>query len=391
MAILDVNDNDPVIQGTYATSLLESIATGTIVFTITATDADSGVNSQLTFSITNGNTDTDFRIESQSGIIDIVNSLDRERTASYNLEVTVTDNGTPPRAAVVTAVVTVDDVNDNDPVFGAASYSFNVAEDAATSTSIGAVVATDDDTGANAALVYEFVMFWVGDATHFAIDGVTGDITTTTTALDRETADTYSIWCRVQDGGSPFRTANVNVTVTVTDVNDNQPAFDQTSYSVSVLENSAVGTSIATYTVTDLDTGANGAVTLSIDTSTAAGTLANTFLSVDSATGILSVLTVVDRETNQLFEFTVVAVDGGTPARTGTATCTVTVLDENDNAPVHAQTFYNSEVAYTGACSNVVTTLSGTDADSGVNGQVSYFLVQSNFDDLFAVDGTSGK
>ncbi|XP_041349525.1 cadherin-23-like [Gigantopelta aegis] len=389
VTILDVNDNDPVIQGTYTTTVSEDTSTGTIVFTITATDADDGVNSQLTFSITNGNTDSDFRIESQTGIIDIVNSLNRERTTSYNLQIMVTDNGTPSRSALITAVVTVDDVNDNNPVFGAATYSFNVAEDTAVTTSIGAVAATDIDAGVNAALAYEFVMFWVGDSTHFVIDGVNGDIKTAS-ALDREVADTYIIWCRVQDGGSPFRTANVNLTITVTDINDNQPTFDQTSYSATVLENSAVGTSITTYTVTDQDTGVNGAVTLTIDTSTAAGTKANTFLAIDSATGILSVLTSIDRETDQLFEFTVVAVDGGTPARTGTATCTVTVLDENDNVPVHSQMFYNSEVAYTGSCSNVVTMLAATDADSGVNGQLSFFLVQSNFDYLFAVDGTTG-
>ena len=103
---------------------------------------------------------------------------------------------------------------------------------------------------------------------------------TAVTTLDRETMDTYIIWCRVNDQGSPQRYADVNVTVTITDINDNPPIFSAATYTGTVAENTAVSSSVLTVAATDADIGVNADITFTIDASTTAGARADTFLQV---------------------------------------------------------------------------------------------------------------
>lgn len=236
---------------------------------------------RLTYSITSGNTNNDLGIIASNGMVQVAQTLDREVTASYTLVVLVADNGTPTaRSASVTATLTVSDVNDNDPVFTGTPYAMSVAENSVVGVLVGTLVATDADTGLNANLVYSVQKYWSGDNTHFALDAATGQLDTAVTTLDRETLDTYVIWCRVNDQGSPQRYADVNVTVTITDINDNPPVFSATTYAGSVAENTAVGTSVLSVAATDADIGANAAITFTIDASTTAGAKADTSLQV---------------------------------------------------------------------------------------------------------------
>ena len=67
-------------------------------------------------------------------------------------------------------------------------------------------------------------------------------------------------------------------------------------------------------------------------------------LQVTSGTGVVAVRSVIDRETDASFSFTLIATDGGTPSQTSSANVTVTVIDVNDNAPTFTQAYYNTEV-----------------------------------------------
>ncbi|XP_071083815.1 cadherin-23-like [Haliotis cracherodii] len=387
--VVDLNDNAPAITGTYTKTLPENTAVGTIIYTIAATDADIGRNGELSFAITVGDPTNDFTIESRSGILQLSKPLNREVTPSYTLTVTVTDNGVSPLLSVVTVSFTISDVNDNDPVFQNLPYAFSIAENVPAGSTVNYVTAIDIDTGTNGAVGYEFVIFWRGNNTHFSVNGGSGEITTNG-GLDRETQDTYIIWLRASDNGVPIRSASTNVTITITDLNDNDPVFDATSYSGSVSENATIGTSILQIGTTDNDIGINAVVTLSIDTTTTAGARAALFFDISTATGDLSVKTVVDRETDSSFTFSILAVDGGATQRTSTTTVTITVTDVNDNNPVMSPSFYNTEIAYTGVCDSSITTVTASDADSGLNGQVIYYLIQSTYNYLFKVDSNTG-
>ncbi|PVD25348.1 hypothetical protein C0Q70_15848 [Pomacea canaliculata] len=343
--------------------------------------------------------------------------LDRERTSRYFLVLAVADNGSPALTATTTITFSVSDVNDNSPVWSSTAYTFSVTENQPAGSPVGqvnnsslhfpwsrgsdgdrrgsgvggraGVTATDADIGVNAALTYTLTLFWTGSSANFALDPATGRITTAL-PLDREATAQYSALMRVVDGGSPQLNALANVTISIGDLNDNVPTFDSVSYAATTTENDPVGTGILTLVVTDKDIGSNANISLFIDTSTTAGARAAQFLQVTSGTGVVSVKSTINRETNSSFTFTVVATDAGSPALTSSANVTITVTDQNDNVPVFTQTYYNTEIAYTGQCNRSIVAVSAKDADSGANGQVAYYLVQSSYDYVFQVDSATG-
>lgn len=236
---------------------------------------------RLTYTITSGNTNSDFKMISSTGMLQIAKPLDRETTSLYHLKITVSDNSpTAARSSSTTVTLTISDVNDNDPIFSGLPYSFSVAENSNTGVTIGRLTATDADEGQNANLLFSFVTFWTGGSSYFSLNAAYGRITTAVSTLDRETQASYLVRCRVYDQGSPQRFADVNVSITITDVNDNPPVIAAGSYNVSVAENSAVMTSVLTISATDADIGVNADITYSIDTSTTRDFRASKYLQV---------------------------------------------------------------------------------------------------------------
>ncbi|KAL3853661.1 hypothetical protein ACJMK2_017186 [Sinanodonta woodiana] len=385
----DVNDNNPVITGTYDKSIAEDTSINTVVFQITATDADKAENALLTYTITAGNTNTDFKIDSSLGIIQVQNALDRETTNTYHLKVIVSDNGATPRSATTTATVTILDINDNNPLFTASSFTFSVSENVPTTTSVARLTVTDRDINLNGAFTISIPIFWKGTASHFTIHSTTGVISTAG-SLDREALPEYQFLVRAIDGGTPRLSSEANVTITISDYNDNPPVFGNTTYAGSTVENQPVGTSVLTVVVTDADIGINAAITLSIDTSTGNGVTANQYLKVDSVTFVISVKQVIDRETVSSFSFNLIATDGGTPTMSATTSIRITILDVNDNDPIFSSGFYNSEIAYNDGCQLTITTVTASDADAGANAEVSYYFTQNNYPTLFSLDGNTG-
>ena len=91
---------------------------------------------------------------SLKGVIRVSNPLDRESADQFAITVTATDNQSPPQTGVTSVKVEVTDVNDNKPKFSLDTYQFFVSEDAAVSSTVGRVVAVDQDTGNNSKLSY---------------------------------------------------------------------------------------------------------------------------------------------------------------------------------------------------------------------------------------------
>ena len=383
----DVNDNDPVIYGTYQVSVDENSGINTVVTTVNATDGDSDVNSQLTFSIVSGNTDSDLKIDASMGLIQIANSLDRERTSSYVLGVDVMDGGTPVRTSSVDVSISISDINDNGPIFTSVTFSFSVAEDVTVGYNVGTVTATDADTGNNGDISYSIPIFWLGINSHFSISESTG-IISTAGILDRETHETYNIMCRISDNGSPIFTNAVNITILITDVNDNDPVFNASSYSASFPENEATGTKIMSVFVTDIDSGVNQDVTLTIDTANIEGQTANTYIALNSTSMTLSVKQNIDREMTPTFQFTLVATDGGSASRSSTTSISFIVEDLNDNSPSFTSSFYNFEIPYNDDCHVTVGVVAASDSD--YTDTVLYYITTIEHSSIFSLNSSSG-
>lgn len=206
----------------------ESVASGTALVRLKARDRDHGYNGLLVFAISGGDDDDSaFQIDMETGLLRVAGQLDRERRASYSLNLTVFDLGQPQRSAWRILPVAVSDVNDNPPRFDRPVISVSVAETAPIGTSVAQLSASDADEGDNAKITYQLAG---GDAADFKLDPATG-LLTVAGHLDRERRDFYEIVIVARDGvgSAAGLTARALVRVRILDVNDVAPRFARPS------------------------------------------------------------------------------------------------------------------------------------------------------------------
>ena len=161
-----------------------------VVTRIKATDRDTGYNGKLWYTITAGNDESCFIINTQTGDIRLGRSLDRERRSKYNITVTISDLGTRSRSTHVRINFIVADVNDNSPIFVRNQYKFEIPENVTVGYEIQTQIeANDIDDTENAKVRYSFLPGLHGSDTFF-INPMTGFINVTK-SLDRETTPAY--------------------------------------------------------------------------------------------------------------------------------------------------------------------------------------------------------
>ncbi len=243
--VSDVNEFNPVVND-QTLAVAENSANSTSVGLVAASDADTAQT--LTYSITAGNTNNAFAINSATGEITVndQNELDRETTPQYTLTVQVTDSLAPTRSD--TASITIDVTNVNEaPVINLAG-PFALDENAVSGTVVGGTSSTDVDAGDTA--TYSITAGNTGGA--FSINSSTGQITIANAgALDFETLSTFNVTVQVADAGGLTDTTTVNV-----NINDiNEAPTDLSLIGNSVSENVANGTAVGSVTGTDVDAG----------------------------------------------------------------------------------------------------------------------------------------
>ena len=257
------------------------------------------------------------------------------------------------------------------PEFASATYSFSIAEDAATGAAVGSVSATDADSDT---LSYTIT---AGNADgRFAIDGSTGAVTTAA-ALDYENTSSYALAVQADDGNGGTATATVNVSVT--DVDENSaPEFGSDSYNFSVAEDAATGSAVGSVSATDAD---SDTLSYTITAGNADGRFA-----IDGSTGAVTTAAALDYENTSSYALAVQADDGNGGTATATVNVSVTDVDEN-SAPEFGSDSYNFSVAEDAATGSAVGSVSATDADSDT---LSYTITAGNADGRFAIDGSTG-
>ena len=382
--VLDENDNDPQIAPISPLSINEEMPADTLVGTITAFDADSGMNAQLTFSISPNN---HLYINSSTQEIYTANALDREQLAnsgmfippqsSETFNITATDGGFPMRSAEIEVIFTLRDINDNAPVFGDLPNEVNISESSTIGFEILQVTASDADLGTNAELQFSSM----DDESAFIIDDVTGTLSLLNT-LDYETIQTHLVNISVTDG---LYVTNHLLTIHVLDENDNPPYFARNNYNATVPENSATNLDVITLQAFDADShiGEFGQVFYALQGG--GGEFA-----IAAGTGLITVNTPnLDRETVSQYTLTAVATDYGVPARSTTTQVVVTISDENDNTPIFQQLLYRSNIREDAESQYTVITVLATDADEpgNDNSVVEYGL---NDTSVFTIGSSNG-
>ncbi|NXP59522.1 PCDGK protein, partial [Chloropsis cyanopogon] len=269
--------------------------------------------------------------------------------------------------------VEIQDINDNDPVFPSSQARLEISESVVAGARFPLESAQDPDVGINSLQTYQLSAnpnFALDVQTR--VDGSKYAELVLEKELDREEQRELNLVLTALDGGSPPRSAHVQIHIDVVDANDNAPVFNQSTYKASVRENTPSGTLVARISAYDLDDGPNGDIVYSFSSHTPAKV--RELFALDSATGELRVKGQLDYEETKLYEIYLQAKDKG--AVPGVAHCKVLVevVDVNDNAPEVTVTSVYSPVPEDAAPGTVVALLSVTDLDSHDNGL--HILVQ---------------
>uniref|UniRef100_A0A8B9NJA1 Cadherin EGF LAG seven-pass G-type receptor 2 n=1 Tax=Accipiter nisus TaxID=211598 RepID=A0A8B9NJA1_9AVES len=274
------------------------------------------------------------------------------------------------------------------PQFQPSSYQASVGENRPAGTPVTRVTAVDPDEGEAGRLHYAMAaLFDSRSDALFAMDPDTGTVTTAT-PLDRESKSTHVFRVTAVDHGTPRRSAMATLTVTVSDANDHDPAFEQPEYRESVRENLEVGYEVLTVRATDGDAGPNANVLYRL--LNAGG--ANEVFEIDPRSGVIRTRGPVDREAVEAFELLVEATDQGQEPgpRSAMATVRIAVEDDNDNAPQFSEKRYVAQVPEDVAPNSAVLRVTATDRDKGSNALVHYSIVSGNTRGHFYIDAQTG-
>nr|XP_024660633.1 protocadherin gamma-A2-like [Maylandia zebra] len=395
VTILDANDNAPVFtQSTYKSSLMENSPRGTQLITVTATDKDEGTNGFVTYSISNnidGIFDL-FEIHETSGEVRLIGNVDYETSKHYQLNIKAKDQGGLSDSCKI--IFDITDVNDNSPIIDLMSTTQSVPEDSTLKTVVAVMNVHDADSDDNGV-----VKCFLNDNVPFNIESTSNSFYSiiTDSDLDRERASEYNITVTCSDEGVPSLSSSVTLTLHISDVNDNAPVFERSSYEAYIVENNTPGLSIFTVKATDADWNQNAHVSYILEDSSVNGVPVSSYVSVSADSGVIHAVRSFDYEQIKDFHFRVKVQDGGSPPLSSNVTVKIMIQDQNDNPP---QVLYpvqtggslvaemvprSADVGY------LVTKVVAVDVDSGQNAWLSYKLQKATDRALFEVGLQNGE
>ncbi|KAK2116792.1 Protocadherin beta-15 [Saguinus oedipus] len=392
--VLDANDNAPVFaQALYEVQVPENSPIGSLVVKVSARDLDTGTNGEISYSLfySSQSISKPFELSSISGEIRLTKKLDFETTTSYDLDIEASDGGGLSGKCSVS--VKVLDVNDNSPELTISSLTSPIPENSP-ETEVALFRIRDRDSGENGKMTCS-----IQDDVPFELKPSVENFYRLVTegALDRETRAEYNITITITDMGTPRLKTEHSITLRVSDVNDNAPAFTQTSYTLFVRENNSPALHIGNVSATDRDSGTNAQVTYSLLPSQDTHLPLASLVSINADNGHLFALRSLDYEALQAFEFRVGATDRGSPALSSEALVRVLVLDANDNSPFVLYPLQNGSAPCTELVPRaaepgyLVTKVVAVDGDSGQNAWLSFQLLKATEPGLFGVWAHNGE
>uniref|UniRef100_A0A8C1GR63 FAT atypical cadherin 3b n=1 Tax=Cyprinus carpio TaxID=7962 RepID=A0A8C1GR63_CYPCA len=362
----------------------EDMPMGTSVLQVNTNDGDTGFNGRILHAISDGNVDSCFNIDMESGLIYIYQPLDRERSDRYLLNITIYDLGLPQRSSWRLLTVNIDDVNDNSPKFSLESYTAIIPENAAVGTEVIQVTASDEDLGQNGEVSYTLLT-----STHlFAINSETGSIYVSS-QLDRESISDFTLKIQARDkaerGNQMF--SETTLRVYLEDVNDCAPTFIPRSYSCRVLEDLPIGAVIAWLQTQDPDLGSGGWVRYSLPNDF------NGTFKIHAESGTIKVAKDLDYEKQQFYNLSVVAEDLGFPVKLRSESyLEVEVIDvnENLNEPYFSEIAVRGTVKENSRHGTSVLQVTAQDDDKGRDGVIRYSINATSGLGRFSIDEETG-
>ncbi|XP_077122276.1 protocadherin gamma-B2-like isoform X6 [Ranitomeya variabilis] len=225
--VSDVNDNPPIFsKSTYVAYVSENNLPGSSIFSIQASDPDTGDNARIIYSISSGTTETPsmtsyLSINIETGVLYAQRSFDYEQNKEFIMEVTASDNGSPSLSSNVTLFIHIVDQNDNAPkilypspdIGGSAVFEM-VPFVSEPGSLITKVVAVDADSGHNSWLSYHFLQ--LSDQNHFVISEYTGEIRTSRIFQEKDMLN-FKVVVIVKDNGHPSLSSSATLSLIIAD------------------------------------------------------------------------------------------------------------------------------------------------------------------------------
>lgn len=400
VSLVDVNDNAPVlVNSTLGPYQMASNARGgaQLVGQIRAYDPDlAGDNSRVHFAIkhVSNNGRARFRIDEDTGQLE---SLGRFQAGEqFSLTVQVSDELGRANQAIVEVQI-VQGANSGPPQFiidgserdNSRGYSIEVNEAAQVGSVVLQVHAQDPD---NDSITYNLVGLdgkssvqsaasGTANQHDFSINSKTGFISVAN-KLDREEISAYNLLVQARD--SAGLATSRPVYVTITDSNDQNPSFGQSSYVFAVNEGSQpVGQIIGQVSASDADWAENGRLSYSLISQNEQH---RQLFEIDSSSGEIRLLKPLDYEMDKTFTLLVTATDHGETPRSNSTSVQVQVVDVQDEAPYFERYFYEVRLDENQPNERVAV-VQARDPDS--RAQISYLLMSGD-SSLFAVDPQTG-
>lgn len=299
---------------------------------VQATDNDAGENAIPAYSIfhVSNNGANKFTIDTKTGEIETRGKMSAGE--QFSITVQASDIGGLSSQAIVEVTVSPGP-NTKPPKFVKPVYEVQVSEGAEINSTVAVVKAEDPEDDP-----VRYIITSGNDLRQFAVGQDTGVISVIR-KLDREDLTRYQLIIRAEDSGGLASSATVNIKVT--DINDKNPEFDESSlpYVFSIDEGKS-DAFVGTVHATDADDGINAEITYSIP--------GDIPFKIDGKSGEIRTKTQLDYETQTEYKFVVTAKDGAPDARLGTASVTVHVKDIPDEVPMFTESIIEVSEAPSG-------------------------------------------
>ncbi len=274
-----------------------------------------------------------FDLNSSTGEMTVIGPIDFEVMNNFEIDIQASDKGSAPLTSDKSITIKIVDVNDNVPEIEVTSFSSAVPEDSKIGTTVALISVSDLDSGVNGK-----VLCYITEEVPFRLTASSQDniyALVTASSLDRETVPRYDITLVAKDAGQPPLSSVKTITVQISDVNDNSPAFSLSPYAFYVMENNIVQENLCFLCLlSDRDLDENAVVHYNIWRDPGDKNKYTSFININSENGEIYALKSFDFETVKMFQFHVLATDSGTPSLSSNVTVNVFILDQNDNVPV---------------------------------------------------------
>ncbi|XP_052471577.1 protocadherin alpha-6-like [Carassius gibelio] len=357
-------------------SIPEEVKEGTALGNI-AKDLGLEVSSLVDrqFRIVSGSKEELFQINQENGVLYVHKKIDRESLCAgsgvcmVNLK-TVIEN--PLEIHYVE--VEISDINDHSPSFPEKEQRLRIYENTLPGATYQLQAAVDPDSGTNSVRTYK-----LSPNDHFEIRLRESDedkvpFLVLKKAVDREITTTYKLLLTAVDGGNPPKSGILNITITILDINDNHPVFSRDTYSVTLKENCITGTVVIRVNATDMDEGTNSDIEYSFAT---LNSYVNEFFELDQVTGEIRVKGKVDFEAAEVYKLNIQASDKGYPPMSANCRVVIKIIDVNDNRPEIEITSLYKNIPEDSKPGTVISLISVTDKDAGINGKVICQLIRN--------------